>query len=275
VYKLAYTRWNGEKHDLYIGDTNGSSEQFIVTRAAGPSWSVDGRYIFIYAEEGLDQIFPGVTNGLARISGQFIPAQTPKLRASQGHGWNDGTARAANVSPDGTMIAYDGNRSGGRRIYFLGTDTNQQFRYELVGEQPDWSPDSQQVVYRSGRDNRTGNWISNRTDSGHRLLTNQGTDSFPAWSPNGQTIAFSRDVGGNVDIYIVNIDGSNLQRLTDAPGHDTLPIYLPDGDLVFRSARGGSWGIWKMKGDGSEQVEIIPNAPVGPEWAFSRMDVLP
>ena len=87
-------------------------------------------------------------------------------------------------------------------------------------------------------------------------------------------IAFSRDVGGNVDIYRVDVDGSNLTRLTDAFGHDTLPVYLPDGELVFRTARTGSWSIWKMKADGSNQTQIIANAPVGPDWAFSRMSVL-
>ena len=33
-------------------------------------------------------------------------------------------------------------------------------------------------------------------------------------------------------------------------------------------------GIWKMNGDGSNQQEIIPDAPVGPDWSYSRMDVL-
>lgn len=281
VYLLVFTRWNGEKHDLYMADSNGAGEQFIIGRAAGPSWSLDGQYIFFYGEEGVDQQvinsrvypLPGVTNGIIRLTATSLPASPAQLQLYQGHGWNDGTARWANVAPDGTMIAYDGDRGGGRRIYFLGTSANQQFRYEIIGEQPDWSPDSQKIVYRSGRNNQTGIWISNRTDSGHTLITNGGTDSFPAWSPGGQTIAFSRDVGGNVDIYTVSINGSDLQRLTDAPGHDTLPAYLPDGDIVFRSARGGSWGIWKMKGDGSDQVQIIANAPVGPEWSFSRLGV--
>jgi TolB protein len=203
-----------------------------------------------------------------------MPANVSQLQVFQGHGWNDGTARWANVSPDGKMIAYDGDRGGGRRIYFLGTDANQQFRYEIIGEQADWAPDSQRIVYRSGRNNQTGLWISNRTDSGHVRITSSGTDSFPAWSPDGQKIAFSRDAGGNVDIYVVNVDGSNLTRLTEATGHDTLPVFTPDGQIIFRSARTGSWGIWKMDADGANQVEIIPNAPVGPEWSFSRMSVL-
>jgi TolB protein len=156
----------------------------------------------------------------------------------------------------------------------LGTNANQQFRFEIIGEQADWSPDSQQIVYRSGRNNQVGIWISNRTDSGHVRITTGGSDSFPSWSFDGQTIAFSRDAGGNVDIYTVNVDGSNLTRLTSAPGHDTLPLFLPNGDIVFRSARTGSWAIWKMASDGSDQAQIISNAPVGPEWSFSRMDVL-
>lgn len=282
VYKLVYTKWNGEKHDLYVGDTNGSREQFIMSRAAGPSWSPDGRYIFFYGEEGVDQQIvngtvyplPGVSNGIARLNAAPLPNNISQFQLFQGHGWNDGTARWANVSPDGSMIAYDGDRGGGRRIYFLGTDANQQFRYEIIGEQADWSPDSQKIVYRSDRNNQAGIWISNREDSGHTRLTTEGTDSFPAWSSDGKTIAFSREAGGNVDIYTVNIDGSNLKRLTSTPGHDTLPVYLPNGDIVFRSARTGSWGIWKMKGDGSDQTQIIANAPVGPDWPFSRMGVL-
>lgn len=282
LYKLAYTRWNGEKHDLYVGDSLGSHEQFVLSRVAGPSWSPDGRYIFFYGEEGIDnQVIngtlyplPGATNGIIRINAAPLPAGIGQVKLFQGHGWNDGTARSANVSPDGSMIAYDGDRGGGRRIYFLGTEANQQFRIEIIGEQASWSPDSQRIVYRSGRNNQTGIWISNRTDSGHIRITSGGSDSFPSWSPDGQTIAFSRDAGGNVDIYTVNVDGSDLARLTEAAGHDTLPVYLPDGDLLFRSARTGSWSIWKMKGDGSDQAQIIGNAPVGPDWAFSTIGVL-
>lgn len=282
IYKLAYTKWNGEKHDLYLGDSLGSREQFILGRAAGPSWAPDGSYIYFYGEEGVDnQIIngtlyplPGATNGIVRINITPVPANISQVKLFQGHGWNDGTARVANVAPDGAMIAYDGDRGGGRRIYFLGTAANQQFRIEIIGEQADWSPDSQRIVYRSGRNNQTGLWISNRNDSGHIRITGGGTDSFPAWSPDGQTIAFSREAGGNVDIYTVNVDGSNLQRLTDTAGHDTLPVYLPDGELVFRSARGGRWSIWKMSGDGSNQTQIVANAPVGPDWTFSRIGVL-
>ncbi|MCQ3972136.1 MAG: hypothetical protein DPW09_01675 [Anaerolineae bacterium] len=283
VYKLAYTKWDGGQHNLYVADTNGQGEKFLLNRAAGPSWTPNGQQIFFFGEAGIDRqhladgrdfVFDGVSNGIVALLNAAALPSADLAVLQQPVDWKQGTARWASVSPDGQMVAFDAKPGGSDyRIYFLGTADNQQFRFEILGEQADWSPDSQKVVYRSGRDGKTGIWISNRDDSGHTLITNGGSDSFPAWSPDGKTIAFSRDEGGNVDIYLVNVDGSNLRRITEAPGPDSLPTYTPSGDIIFRSARSGNWGIWKMSGDGSNQKEIIPNAGVGPDWAYSKMDV--
>ncbi|MFC1974781.1 hypothetical protein ACFLXQ_00100 [Chloroflexota bacterium] len=283
VYLLAYTKCDGDHHNIYVADTNGNNEQLIVTRGTGPSWSPDGGLIFFFGEggvdrqvrDGLEYVFDGISSGLVAVRSSPLPTSINQLSLFQNLEWKQGQARWARVSPDGSMVAYDANPGGDYRIYFLGTATNQQSRYEIVGEQADWAPNSQKIVYRSGRDGKTGLWISNRDDTGHVQITANGSDSFPAWSSDGHTIAFSRDEGGNVDIYTVNVDGSNLQRLTNAPGHDTLPIYAPNGDIIFRSARPGSWGIWKMAGNGLGQTEIIPNTCVGNDWAYSTMDVLP
>lgn len=283
VYALAYTKCDGDHHNIYVADTNGHNEQLLVTRGAGPSWTPDGGSIFFFGEEGVDRqardgleyVFDGLSSGLVVVSTVPFPAGLDHLYLFQSLAWKQGSARWARVSPDGGMVAFDAKPGGDYRLYFLGTEANQQFRYELPGEQADWSPDSRRVVYRSGRDGQTGLWISNRDDSGHVQLTGHGSDSFPAWSPDGATIVFSRDEGGNVDLYAVNVDGSNLRRLTDAPGHDTLPAFTPDGQIIFRSARTGQWAIWKMNGDGTDQTQIIADACVGQDWAYSRMDVLP
>lgn len=282
VYQLIYTKWDGGQHNMYVADTNGSGERFLLNRAAGPSWSPDGQEIFFYGAEGIDRqrladgrefVFDGISNGIVALVNAGAKPGIEQAILFQGLDWKQGSARWANVSPNGQMVAFDAKPGGDYRIYFLGTADNQQFRFEILGEQADWSPDSQKVVYRSGRDGKTGIWISNRDDSGHTIISNGGSDSFPAWSPDGKTIAFSRDEGGNVDIYLMNIDGSNVRRLTDAAGPDTLPVYTPSGDIIFRSARTGSWGIWKMSGSGAGQKEVIPGAGVGPDWSFSRMDV--
>jgi Tol biopolymer transport system component len=254
----------------------------MLNRAAGPSWTPDGREIFFFGEEGVDRqklpdgrefVFDGVSNGIVALTNASALPNIEDALLFQGLDWKYGSARWANVSPNGQMVAFDARPGSDYRIYFLGTADNQQFRFEILGEQADWSPDSEKIVYRSGRDGKTGIWISNRDDSGHTLITNGGSDSFPAWSPDGRKIAFSRDEGGNVDIYTMNVDGSNIQRLTEAPGPDSLPVFTPSGDIIFRSARTGSWGIWKMSSSGANQQEIIPNAGVGPDWSYSRMDV--
>jgi Tol biopolymer transport system component len=283
TYKLVYTKWDGGQHNLYVADTNGQGEKFLLNRAAGPSWTPNGQEIFFFGEAGIDRqrltdgrdfVFGNISNGIVALVNAAALPTADIAELFQGADWKQGTARWASVSPDGQMVAFDAKPGGNDyRIYFLGTADNQQFRFEILGEQADWSPDSQRIVYRSGRDGKTGIWISNRDDSGHTNITQNGSDSFPAWSPDGKIIAFSRDEGSNVDIYTMNTDGSNLQRLTEAPGPDSLPTFTPSGDIIFRSARSGNWGIWKMGVTGASQTEIIPNAGVGPDWSSSKMDV--
>lgn len=308
VYQLAYSDWDGGTHYVYLADTNGQNRRFLISRAAGPSWSADGQQLFFYGMAGVNQQlregrveceFGTISDGIVAVDLSFtgdicrgrpgawfcerkqIDVQSPPsdvceqngVRIFQNLDWKEGTARWASVAPDGQAVAFDARPGGNYRIYFRSIFDNQQFRFELSGEQGDWSPDGRRLVYRSGRDNRAGIWISNRDDSGHSLVFADGTASFPAWSPDGQTIAFSRTEYGNLDIYTVDPDGSNLQRLTDDPGHDTLAAYTPGGQIIFRSDRSGSWGIWKMNGDGSNQTEIIPNVGLSDDWAFSKMDV--
>jgi Tol biopolymer transport system component len=282
TFQMVYSKWDGGQHNMYVADTNGNNERFLLGRAAGPSWTPDKQQIFFYGQEGVDRqeladgrefVFDGISNGIvAMVNASALPSPEEAV-LFQPNDWKFGSARWASVSPNGQMVAFDARLSGDYRIYFLGTSDNQQFRFEILGEQASWSPDSQKVVYRSGRDGRTGIWISNRDDSGHTLISDNGSDSFPAWSPDGQTIAFAREADGNVDIYTMNVDGSNVQRLTIAPGPDSLPTYTPRGDIIFRSTRSGSWGIWKMSGTGANQQEIIADAGVGPDWAYSKMDV--
>ena len=71
-------------------------------------------------------------------------------------------------------------------------------------------------------------------------LTEDPTDTEPAFSPDGRTIAFAR--GG--DIYSVRPDGSGQRRLTSGPELDSAPIVSADGRTVVfeRRASAGSAG---------------------------------
>ena len=287
LFKIAFSRWDGHKHNMYVANTDGSGEQFVLERAGGPSWSPDGQLLSFYGQEGVDRqprssgqtVFEGISNGVlvTPVAGWLNEYALPQLFQIK----REGSARATAWSPDGNVIAWDASPGRGYTIFFgaaKGIAINEdaaaiQTPLEIPGEQPAWSPDSARLVYRSGRDNKQGIWISNRDGSGSIRITADGSDAFPRWSPDGRKIAFQREADGNVDIFVMNPDGGDVRRLTDASGQDALPAWTPDGRLVFRSARTGSWGIYIMSADGKDQQQIIGNADPGRDWTFGRLDV--
>jgi Tol biopolymer transport system component len=67
-----------------------------------------------------------------------------------------------------------------------------------------------------------------------RLTDNPAFDKEPAWSPDGNRIAFSSDRNGSFDVYVMSIGGilggsggTWIQRLTDTPGDDVGPVWMP------------------------------------------------
>ena len=73
----------------------------------------------------------------------------------------------------------------------------------------------------------------------------------PAWSPDGTRIAFGSDHEGFRGIYVMDADGSNIQRLSDTRAGENCPEWSPDGTkLVFASWRDGDGEIYIMDADG-------------------------
>jgi Tol biopolymer transport system component len=99
-----------------------------------------------------------------------------------------------------------------------------------------------------------------------KLATKPVGDNFPAWSSNRKRLAFeaSQDPSGfNIDLYVMNADGSRLKRITKEPTppdrydsmHDRMPSWSPDGTrIAFTRASGGRPGrvdVFTMNAEGT------------------------
>jgi tricorn protease len=82
-------------------------------------------------------------------------------------------------------------------------------------------------------------WVVERTGGAARRLTSfQGQTSNPKLSPDGRTVAFSGEYGGNTDVYTVAVEGGEPTRLTWHPAPDAVQGWTPDGSRVlFASTR--------------------------------------
>jgi Tol biopolymer transport system component len=83
-------------------------------------------------------------------------------------------------------------------------------------------------------------------------------------------ILFHSDMNGAFDVYLVDPDGSNLQRLTDADDDDVEPAWSADAShIAFASKRDGNYEIYVMDADGSNQQRLTndPATDWGPTWS--------
>jgi TolB protein len=108
-----------------------------------------------------------------------------------------------------------------------------------------------------------------------KLTDNPASDSEPAWSPDGQKLAFTSDRDGDNEVYVMNAaDGSGVTKLTDNPAFDSEPAWSPDGQkLAFTSDRDGldlgDFDVYVMNADGSGPVDRLTTSASGsrnPDW---------
>lgn len=132
---------------------------------------------------------------------------------------------------------------------------------------PDWSPNGDWIAFSSDRDGDyevfkvkpDGSSLTKITDNADddgfdgSLLT--GIPLTPdarglSWSPDGSQIAFISDRNANLDIFVVNEDGTGLKQVTTHTADDYDPFWLPNGDeIAFVSDRDGSPQIYKLNVD--------------------------
>ena len=146
------------------------------------------------------------------------------------------------------------------------------------GYSPSWSADGEKVVFEnfSGDGEEDFNqdiYVMNADGSGvEQITSSRAYDSSPSFFPTGDKIAFVRDSPRNgVDIFTINLDGTELTKLTDDAGfrEESLAV-SPNGEKIAYSRYNRSSEIFVMDSDGSDPQNLTTTGRVdefGPEWS--------
>ncbi len=169
------------------------------------------------------------------------------------------------VSPDGTRIAFCSIRKTLYfQIYVMNSDGTDQRRITDIktGDAcgPVWSPDGKKIAfyaYQKPSPMREG-VIYTMSPDGSEMKEIVKDAITPVWSPDGKKIAFVSYRDKHAQIYRIDVNGSNLKRLTDHAGEDSAPAWAPDGQsIAFVSDRDGMHAIYLMDPDGGHLQRLL------------------
>jgi TolB protein len=247
---------DGPDADIFVMNADATNVVQLTANDVGestPVFTPDGRFIVYTSEDGGNpDIFVMGADGSGK-------------RNLTRHPGADGHPR---VSPDGKRIYFNSNRTSDPASFARGTmerDQNHEiFSMTLDGgdlrqvtDLPDWdtypapSPDGTQLLWRrvtatggkseSGRNSEVF-WMDLRTGEQRNVTANQAYDGWPAWSPDGERIAFASNRANKAfegfDIYVAAPDGSDATRVTFGDGVDglgswTKPVFSADGKRIL------------------------------------------
>ena len=277
--RIAFSSYRAGESEIYIMNADGSEVTCLTDsaeRSNQPTWSPDGRRIaFVRREDGDNlEIFAMNAAGSGQVRLTALPFSLDSEPA-----WSPDGSQIAFTSSQGSYMDMQVGRVTIYNIYVInadgsgltcltgnnaGGDTPSSVAElnEAWNTSPSWSPDGQQIIFRSNRDGNDEIYVMAADGSEQRNLTHHpASDADPAWSPDGTRIAFVSDRDGDGEIYVMDADGSNPTRLTDSPRKDTHPAWSPDGQwIAFYSNREGDLGlnfeIYVMRADGSGQTRL-------------------
>jgi TolB protein len=184
------------------------------------------------------------------------------------------------VSPDGSRVLLrvdDEGPSQGTWIVELEGTLRSATRLtgpgrRLSGGAADWSPNGREFVVAGERpgDRFLGLYvldISRPAARPRRVTPDRWEAQYPAWSPDGRLIAFTRVVPpSSFDIWVVAPDGTGLRRLTGASGADNYAAWSPDARALVYSSddRPDRNGLWVMRADGTGRRYLTEGGE--PQW---------
>lgn len=152
---------------------------------------------------------------------------------------------------------------------------------------PRWFPDGKSLLFVSNRDGIFDLYRMYFSFGSHpqieRITTNQRVTSANI-APAGDKIAYTAINNGQVDVYIMSSDGSNITQLRSDTYPDSDPVISPNGqEIVYRSLRNGKAELYRIGVNGERYYlfSFFPLDRYSPSWspdgsklAFSSIETI-
>lgn len=270
---IAFAADRDGNEEIYVMGGDGSGQTNLTNDEAvdsEPWWSPDGsRISFSSFRTGPQNIFTMAADG----------GDVKQLTENQAV---DGGAR---WSPDSSRIAFYTFRSQSRQLLWVmgadGSDPQPVLEDQVPGPETSCAGgfvggwlDNDTLLFRGSQGGIQALQICSVRQDGtdtRVLRSEEGVFSyFPALSPDGSKIAFTSNRDGNEEIYVMNVDGGRLRRVTDDPGQDEYPTWSPDGQwIAFHSDRDGDFDIYIARPNGSDlrQLTNVEGSDTQPSWS--------
>jgi len=170
--------------------------------------------------------------------------------------WEEG----ADLSPDGTRLAFSSNRSGAREIWVADVSGDHALQLTSFGGPVPgtarWSPDQQHVVFDARPHGNSDIFVVPAAGGPIRQLTDdRAEDARPAWAPDGRSIYFSSSRSGRQEIWRVPAGGGPAVQITTA-GAGIVQV-SPDGQWLYYQGLTPPLTIHRMRPDGGDDAVVV------------------
>jgi TolB protein len=263
--KIAYVSEQGSARELYVMDYDGYEPRQITSDGflnLMPRWSPDRRFLVFTAYRNrntqdidLLELATGKRWTMVALGGLNItPALSPdgnflafasshegnselyrldtRTRALQRLTTNASGDLSPTWSPSGRELAFTSDRGGGPQIFLMSSDGTNVRRLTFEGDYnaaPAWSPRGNWIAYvcRTPKKEYKLCLITPDGQKQVQLTVGHGVDDSPSWSPDGRHLVFSSTADGKSQIYMINADGKDLERITFTGTHNSAPAWSP------------------------------------------------